>query len=545
MIALLVGSRGPLLASQTAKGAAASLPFRFEENRGQFPSSVKFRSGFGGWDLLLSRSHAVLELRGGADRSLIHLKPVGASPASASGVDELPGKSNYFNGTQKDWHTGIRNYQRVKYTGVYPGIDLVFYGSNAVLEYDWVVQPHADPAMIRLRFEGAERVRIAPNGDLIVVTSAGEIRNGRPRAYQVINGARETVEARFGLAGRDAGFHIGAFDHSRPLVIDPTLVLSLLVGSTAIGRGDFSTDFGTPVSMTVDSAGNMIVFASDQGGGFPMTGSLGTASPPGFYVVKMNPTGDRLLFSTFVGGAIPNFAYALPGNTTAVDASGSIYITGTAGAGAAGFPIAGNAFQRTPAGSGYSAFVLKLSSDGSSLSYSTLLGGSSDNGASGVVVDASGSASVVGWTDSVDFPTTSGSFSQSCAQGTNIRPGSAFVAKLNPQGSGMIYSTCLPYAYGNSIAIDSSGSAYIAGSANSAMFAATPGAFQSAFVSCPALFEGCANGLALKLNPAGSVLAYATYLGGGTANTIVVDAAGDAYIAGTTYAGVFPLRNAF
>jgi len=379
------------------------LPLSFEANQGQAGQDVKFLAHGPGYSLYLTRDSAVLSARGkDAADSVLPIELLGANAAAEiAGTDELPGKSNYFSGSDPaKWHTNIPTYAAVRYAGVYPGIDLVYHGNRRLLEYDFVVAPGADLRAIDIRLEGARRLRIDREGALVIGLAGSEAIEPAPVVYQVIGGRRQMVPGRYVLRGQGrVGFSVPHYDRSRPLVIDPTLV--------------YSTYYpGTIGASTADAAGNVY-----------MTGS----SSAGVFVAKMSPDGSHLIYSTYLGSGGDR------GSAISVDASGNTYLTGYT---SSGFPITAGAFQTTFRDGALGAFVAKLNATGSALIYSTYLGGSNAEAGTGLGVDVLGCAYVTGYTMSADFPTTPGAFQTAYGGGED-----AFVTKLNPTGTALMYST--------------------------------------------------------------------------------------------------------
>ena len=234
-----------------------NLPLSFEANHGQSDSRVKFLSRGSGYSLFLTSNEAVLVLsHSEADESrkasrvartavrarhrksaVVRMTLVNANPQSqAAGHDELPGKSNYFIGNDPaKWRTNIPTYAKVKYEGVYPGVDLVYYGNQGQLEYDFVVAPGADPGLVTLAFEGAREVHIDARGELVLGVEGGEVRQHKPVVYQEVAGVKQEVAGRYVMKGkRQVGFRVAAYDPSRPLIIDPVLVYSTYLGGSAL-----------------------------------------------------------------------------------------------------------------------------------------------------------------------------------------------------------------------------------------------------------------------------------------------------------------------
>ncbi len=538
------------------------LPLSFEINRGQTDEAVKFLSRGKGYTLFLTSTDAVLSLRKGSaepeaqvprlvnDRggtgvspvasgsplpqpAVLRMKLLGANPeARVTGIEELPGKSNYFIGNDPEkWRTNVPHYSKVSYEEVYPGIDLVYYGTDQQqLEYDFVVSPGADPKAIQLAVEGAEEIRVDGDGDLVVETEGGEVRFHKPVVYQKEEPQRQYLDGRYVLdeANHEVSFEIAAYDASKPLIIDPVLSYSTYVGGS-------ETDEGSGIA--VDASGNAYVTGSTRSANFPVVSPF-QSSNNGFdvFVTKLNSSGNALLYSTYLGGSV---SFGDFGGDIAVDSSGNAYVTGTTFS--TDFPMA-NPFQAGLNGTS-DAFVAKLNADGSALLYSTYLGGSGtenpdDPVDGGIAVDGLGNAYVTGTTFSTDFPTVN---PLQAAHGGGIDD--AFVTKLNPTGSALVYSTYLGGdggESGTSIAVDSSGNAYVTGSTFSTDFPtaspiqATIGGNDDAFVT--------------KLNAAGSAIVYSTYLGGTQreqGSGIAADSSGNAYVTGQTDSTDFPIQNPF
>jgi hypothetical protein len=570
------GTRTPPVPSAKADGAAQArlsvaygqLPLSFEANQGQADAQVQFLSKGKGYSLFLTPTEAVLALRHGtvdsepehvqarrgkiarvpghsilrsalptADSAVLRMKLVGANPQpQLEGLEELPGKANYFLGNDpKKWRTNVPTYGRVKVHDVYPGIDLIYYGRQQQLEYDLVVAFGADPNSIRMSFEGADKLEIDTQGNLVLHTASGELVQHAPNIYQEVNGTRETVAGRYVLLPAESpglstepprgtpqqvAFQVDRYDPNRALVIDPVLVYSTYLGGSGGDGGS---------SIAVDSAGNAYVTGITDSPDFP-TSKLSHRHfgvGMGAFILKFNATGSELLYSAFLGGG--------GGSAIAVDTAGNAYVTG--GTSSPNFPTK-NPLQPSLGGGIGDAFATKLNAAGTALVYSTFLGGSGHDGGSGIAVDAAGNTYVTGRTDSPNFPTQNplqptfgGGFSD------------AFVAKLNPAGSALVYSTFLGGSNdagfeerGEGIAVDPAGNAYVMGRTDSADFP-TQNPLQ------PTFGGGFSDAFVAKLNPAGSALVYSTYLGGSEGefgHGIAVDPAGNAYVTGETFSGDFP-----
>jgi hypothetical protein len=544
----LAGFALPALAATDVRVSETygKLPLQFEANRGQTHKDVRFLSRGPGYSLYLTAGEAVLvlskpnpdakrdarntQVRREAPAQLksvaLRMSLVGAArKPRVAGLDELPGKANYFIGKDPaKWRTNVPTYAKVQYRNIYPGIDLVYYGNQRQLEYDFVVAPGADPNRIVLGFKGAEKLEIDAQGELVLHASGGDIRQHKPVIYQNIDAVRREIAGGYVRKGANrVGFGITAYDTSRPLIIDPILSYSTYLG----GNGG---DFGAGIA--VDAGGNAYVTGNTTSTDFPTTAGafqvlFGGGINGDVFVTKLDPTGTALVYSTYLGGI--DYEY---GSGIAVDAGGNAYVTGYTRSN--NFPITAGAFQTTfadPSGSG-DVFVTKINPTGTALVYSTFLGGSGDELTggigNGIAVDSSGSAYVTGSTRSADFPTTVGAF-QAVHAGAWDNP---FVTKLDPTGSTLIYSTFLGEGTGHGIAVDTNGSAYITGNVQGP-FPTTSGAVQrtsgGAFVT--------------KLDPTGTTLIYSTLLGGSRSEggeAIAVDADGNAYVTGYTYSANFP-----
>jgi hypothetical protein len=549
LLPFLVGFACPVAAAAEARVSEAygKLPLHFEANRGQTHEDVRFLARGPGYNLFLTPTEAVLTLmkqeaparrpaahdkskpRTPATGTVLRITFAGANPdLRVTGLEELPGKANYFIGNNPaKWRTNVPTYLKARYTDLYPGIDLIYYGNQRQLEYDFVVHPGADPSAIALRFMGADKVEVDVQGDLVLHTVVGPIRQRKPVIYQEIGGVRKEIPGGYVLtATRQASFKVAAYDASQPLVIDPVLFYSTYLGGNAFDVGS---------SIAVDSAGNAYVTGFTNSSNFPTTaGAFHTTFGGSFdaFVTKLNPTGSGLVYSTYLGGSGQDIGRAI-----AVDAARNAYVTGLTNS--SNFPTTAGAFQTAYGGGSQDAFVTKLNRTGSALVYSTYLGGSDVDDGFSIFVDAVGNAYLSGGTNSANFPTTPGAF-----QTTNAGGFDAFVTKLNPTGSApLVYSTYLGGSGddgGNPvvIAVDAFGNAYVSGATNSTNFPTTAGAFQTTYGG------GILDAFVTKLNPTGSApLVYSTYLGGSgedSSTGIAVNAAGNAYVTGGTFSTNFP-----
>jgi Abnormal spindle-like microcephaly-assoc'd, ASPM-SPD-2-Hydin/Beta-propeller repeat len=514
------------------------LPLAFEANRGQSDRQVKFLARGRGYTLFLTPHAAVLKLSKagqapGETPAVLRMKLAGANrEPEITGLGELGGKSNYFIGNDpKKWRTNVPNYAKVRYRNAYPGVDLVYYGNQQQLEYDFVVAPGADLRAITLDLAGGAQtgapLQIAGNGDLVVPTGGGEVRFHKPVVYQADErSARQSVDGRWVLKGASrAGFEVAAYDLRKTLVIDPVLSYSTFLGGS--GNDDAQ-------GIAVDSAGNAYVSGGALSTDFPTLNPFQPTNHGGTdaFVTKLNPSGSALVYSTYLGGSGYDSTWGMT-----IDASGNVYVAGSTGS--KNFPTTPGAFQTVCAQCSNAAsdlFVTKLNTTGSALVYSTFLGGTgNDRFLQGIAVDTVGHAYVTGWTTSSNFPTTPGAF-QTTLHGSTA----AFVTEFNPSGSALVYSTYLTgngSDLGAGLALDSAGNAYISGYTSSTDFPTTPGAFQTTS-------HGGFDAFVTKVNPTGSGLVYSTYLGGSStenANTIALDSSGNAYVTGFTCSADYPI----
>ena len=547
------------------------LPLAFEPGDGGAGAGFVCRTA--GSTLYLTPDEAVLTLAGapaGSEGAELRLRLVGGAAAGPrrgrqeerqrghlSGEAPQAARSNYLLGPDpRRWRTGVAHYGRVRAAGVYPGIDLVYHGRERRLEYDLEVAPGADPRQIRVAFDGVRRITLGAGGELTLETAAGEVHQPAPEVYQEIGGRRRPVAARYVLYGHAAGraargaagtargaartarraarevrgavpeigFALGSYDRARPLVIDPTLVYATFLGEA---DGNYAAAIAT------DAAGNLYVTGFSSAPTFTgvAAGSLQPANHGviNTFVTKIDAAGTAVVYSTFLGGSGFDEAASL-----AVDATGSVYVAGTTTS--ADFPVTASAVQQTLGGGVFDGFVSKLDATGSALVYSTYLGGSAQDSAARIVVDAAGSAYVAGCTASTDFPGVGGG----SLQGANAGDDDAFVTKLDAAGSAIVYSTYLGGSgddCATALAVDAAGSAYVAGYTSSATF---PGVTGSSLQPTNA---GGMDTFVTKLDAAGTAVVYSTFLGGSGddgASSLALDAAGSVYVAGVTTSASFP-----
>ncbi len=562
-----------------AERSGLSLPIFFFRNGGLTDSEISFivetpelRAGFraGAVEFNKHGSQTTLEFAGA--NQLAHIEP----------ELPLPGIVNFFHGA--DARTGIETYARLRYRDLYPGIDLTYSGTGRRLKAEFTVAPGADPSAIRMRYEAAT-VSITPAGELMVHGRQAELTEDTPVVFQ----AGRKIGGRYHLlSANTVGFEIDAYDRTQPLIIDPTITYSTYLGGSSMGA---------ITGVAVDSSDNVYVTGWTEAPDFPIAGAYQAIDAGGVdaIVAKLNASGTSLIYATYIGGNSDDRAYAI-----AVDSSDNAYIAGSTAS--TNFPRVSS--LRSSLGGSRDAFVVKLNSAGNTLLYSTLLGGSNNDWGYAIAVDTSGNAYIAGDTQSTDFPLASaeqaasggnmdafvtklsptstlvfstylggsgnehaggiaidashnvyvagGTFSSnfpviSALQPANLGSQEAFVTKISAAGSPLVYSTYLGGSSGtvanpeqaNAIAVDASGNAYVAGVTPSSNFPITAGALQTAS-------GGGVDAFAAKINPAGNALVYSTFLGGygfDQANGIAVDTSGNAYIAGYTASGNFPVAN--
>jgi hypothetical protein len=538
-------SSGPSPAPETPSDG--QLPLSFEANQGQANNQVRFLAHGPGYSIFLTPQQALLALDASASASNGSFSPGSTTPPSlasgsaptlvgmrflnanpqpeVTGERPLPGSVNYFlTANPATWHTNIPTFAQVRYHSIYPGIDLLYDGSQGHLEYDLLVAPGSDPSQIHLAFTGVERLSLDPQGTLLLHLPAGALPEAAPQVYQNINGVRKPVASSYVLQGTmEVAFALGAYDARQPLVIDPSVLFSTYLGGL---NNDESA------GLVVDSQGNTYVTGTTSSTNFPSQNPQQATSgggPSDAFVTKINAAGTAVVYSTYLGGNGADW-----GTGIAIDGAGNAYITG--GTGSTNFPTQ-NALQSANAGT-TNAFVAELNAGGTALVYSTYLGGNGADWGTGIAVDGSGNAYITGVTSSTNFPT------QNALQAT-FGGGSddAFIAKVHAAGTALVYSTYLGgngADWGTGIAVDGAGNAHITGGTGSSNFP-TDNPLQSTNI-------GTANAFVAELNAAGAALVYATYLGGTNydyASGIALDTAGDTFVTGITHSSDFPTHNPF
>jgi hypothetical protein len=578
------------------------LPLSFEPNVGQAERETKFLARTHDYNVQLLSDRIRLTPLDSDARNEKQVDLVLSSRATnrIEGVDssELPGKVNYLTGNDSSkWMTNVRTYGQVAYPELEPGISVVCHGSVQRLEIDWVVAAGSDPHGIEFELAGNEQVSLDEVGELLLGEGPRKLRVEKPEVYQLAHNQRQSIPGRFvSKGGRRFGFEVGPYDPTRDLVIDPELVYSAILGGSSDQFGwGVAVDPSGNFYMTGDAessllpteiplvnalqgwdgpccrkppydfyeyltkfaaGGASLVYSTYLGGSSQRYGTAVAADAEGnayvvannrtglseIFIQKISPTGSASLYSTYISGNGPNTVAAI-----AVDSAGDAYITGQTSS--TNFPLV-NAFQSVCSGcsSGYTrAYVSKLNATGSGYVYSTYLGGTrlaSGDGGKGIAVDSQGNAYVTGETVDIDFPVVSAFQPQckaSCGEPSYVTP-DAFLTKFGPTGS-VIYSTYLGGSsndVGTSVAVDSSGDAYVTGWTGSTDFPVKTPVFGHSGSA------GSADAFITKFSASGAALSYSTYVGGTSSdqgNGIAVDAAGNAFIVGSTQSSNFPVKN--
>ncbi len=581
------------------------LPLAFEANQGQTDPQVKFLSRGSGYTLSLTPTEVVFSFRKPQGRrSLVshqrsskpneeqrviatelRMQLVGANPTpEITGLEELPGKSNYFIGNRSTWHTNIPRYAKVRYEAVYPGIDLIFYGNPRQLEYDLVVAPGADPAAIRLAFKGADTLSLDDEGNLILHAEWGDVIQRAPFVYQEINGSRQPILGSYVMKeNHEVSFQVAAYDTEKPLVIDPVLEYSTYLSRSVTQHNSIAVDSsgsayvtgsnlgviklsadgstviyqstivqGVVEAIAVDSSGRAYVLGTTSAPGLATPGAaqpvFGGGGQDDAFVALLSDDGSDLLYFTYLGGNSLEVPLGIALGRTifvgGVPLRTPVFVSGFTASD--DFRTTDGALQPDFGGGFGDAFVAIVNPAGTGMAdlvYSTFLGGSGHEGFVGGIAREPGSSNiyVTGFTDSNDFPKTAGAFQDMLGAF-----GATFVAKINPAGTGMddlVYSTYLMGTDGESggaaITVDGFGNAYVVGDTDASDFPTTPGAFRTA----PPTVLGQV--FVTKLNPAGTDLVYSTYLGPGVASGIALGTDHSVFVTGHTASAVFPMVIAF
>ncbi|MBI4750696.1 MAG: SBBP repeat-containing protein [Acidobacteria bacterium] len=458
------------------------------------------------------------------------------------GINQLSARSNYFIGNNRaQWKPDVPHFESICYQEIYPGIDLVFYGNQRHLEFDFQLSPGSNPQNIKLMFNGAQNLALNSNGDLVITTQSGQLLQQKPIVYQAINSQRTVVDGNYIiLPSGEVGFQLGNYAPEYPLIIDPILSYATYLGGTGYDQCN---------DIAVDSSGNIVLTGYTTSLQFPFGNPTQSTHFPTdeVFVTKLNPTGTTLIYSVYLGGTNTNSSVTVDqGEAVAIDSTGNIYLTGETNS--TDFPVTPGAIQPNLNGCCNSdIFITKLNAAGNQLLYSTYLGGDFGNEqGTDIAVDSAGAIYTVGFTNSLNFPITPGAFQTTggVAQNGGIIDG--FAVKLNPTTSSLIYGTYLGGANADKIekmVLTSTGEILLVGDTNSPNFPTKPGAYQ------PIPNGSCCNydAFVAKLNSNGTDLVFSTYLGGATGNDfgtgIGVDPTGNILVGGYTGSTDFPVTS--
>jgi hypothetical protein len=508
------------------------MPLRFEANRGQWNAAVRYGAHGSGYELLLTGQGATLQFAGAGavDVTFAHSNRA----PEIEPLDRMAALTDYFLGPRENWHAGVANYARVRYREVYPGIDLVYYGNQRQLEYDFVLQPGADPRAIRMNFHGAQGVSITPEGDLAIEAASGRLVQKRPLVYQEDSSGRRTpIAGRYVLlAHRAVGVRVDGYDRKRRLVIDPVLSYSTYIGGSGLDQ---------VTAVQLDPNGRLYVAGSTGTGDLSATdGAYNNANAGNtdifFAIFDTSSTGnDQLVYLTYLGGTNNDTALAL-----AVDPQGRAYITGTTNS--TDFPMAGNSVQTVGPASVTDAFVAVLDpsqAGGAGLIYSTFLGGTTGkNSGNAIALDQNGNIFVVGTTASTDFPVTSSAYA-----GVLWGTSDAFITELNMNSTSLVYSTYIGGELdddGRGVAVLPNGQVYFAVSTDSLQFPLAGPSYNPNNAGGYDIVVGLLD----TTKSATDSLIYSTYFGG-SANDMVrgaaVDIHGNLLLTGYTLSSDFPV----
>jgi hypothetical protein len=505
-----------------AKAAMSQLPLRFEENRGQWDPSVRYTARAGGYNLRLTDHGVALPLDGKAVRiDLVH----SSSAPVIEPLDRMVTATNYLVGNRQNWHTGIANYSRLRYHDIYPGVDIIYYGTRNQVEFDFLLAPGASPDAIRFDISGADQVRLNSQGDLAITAGGAEVLQKLPAIYQ--DGRRIAGHYTL-LADNQAGLVVDSYDRARPLVIDPIITYSSYLG----GSGQ---DQITAIKMA--PSGLLYVTGFTNTGDMPaLSGAFqlqNNGNTDCFFAVMDSHQNFALTVFTYLGGSNNDQALALD-----VDAAGFAYITGFTDS--TDFPLVGDSFQTT-GGTTQDAFIAILDPHFSNLTYSTFLGGATDlESGNGIAVGPNGWIYVVGTTRSTDFPVTDSAYAP-VLYGTQ----DAFITVLDPTSTNLVYSTYLGGELtddGRAIALDSKGKVYVAITTNSTQFPLEgPGYRQN----LQGLLDVALAVLDITQSGEPSVT-YTTYLGGSDLDEVralALDANNNVILTGYTFSTDFPITS--
>jgi len=535
---LLVPGFAPAGTEVSGLSTSPSMEFVTENLRPSWRPDIRYVLSTGAVQVGFIDSGILVYLRGGGDplssrrldagldtapalqarpATLLRIRFPGAQWVRPEGRLMLPHRTNYLVGNDPAlWARGARSFREVVYKGLYPGIDLVYRPSGSGLKYEFLVRPGGDPSQIAISYDGADGLDLDPSGGLTVRAPAGILHDRSPVSFQ----GADPVACSIGLRGRTTyGFDCAGWDTTQPLVIDPLLYSTFLGGA----------DSDWALSIAVDAAGNAYVVGRTFSADFPATaGAYNTTYSGGndVFIAKLNPAGSAFVYVTYLGGTRDDV-----GSSIVLDGAGNAYVAGRSQS--PDFPTTPGVIAPVYNG-GVDAFVAELDASGSSLVYSTYLGGSKYDSAASISIDSGGNAYVVGRTTSNDLPTTAGAYNVNFNGDHDL-----FAAKVAPGGTSLVYATYIGgigYEVPSAAGIDPAGNVYITGRTNSTAFPTTSAAFDRTY-------NGGTDTFVTKLNPAGAGLVYSTYLGGSNydpGDGLAVDAAGNVFVTSRTNSTDFP-----
>jgi hypothetical protein len=546
-----------LTASAQTAATFGNLPLYFEAN-----ASTQFLARGRDAQFLITPAEARLVLQKSDSTRAVAMRFTGANPqAQISGDAALSGKINYLTGNDPaQWRSGIPTFAKVRVAEIYPGINLIYYGNQQQLEYDFTVAPGTNPSAIVIRFDGADKISVNALGELVLRLGDDEIRQPKPLIYQTVGGNREKISGGYKMLDPSTvAFSVGKYDHTLPLVIDPVLSYATYFGGTS-GETAWAIALN-PNDGSIYIAGQTFSkFAITNGGPFSTRGAFQTNFNGGkqagdAFVAKFDHLGTNLIYLTYLGGSADDAAYGL-----AVDGAGDAFVAGASTS--TNFPTTNSInpnisgpLYKTIGSHAADAFVAELNPGGSNLIYSTYLGGEAPDAAYGIAVDTSGNAYVTGFTYSTNFPTTNAIQNHlACTNSFDVNA-NAFVSEIASGGGAFVFSTYLGgtnFDEGKGIAVDTSGYIYVTGFTASTNFPTTN--FISQVIGTNSYnghrlngstnaFNPALDAFVTKLAPSGGSLVYSTYLGGTNndmGNAIAVDNNGGAYVTGWTVSTNFP-----
>ncbi len=530
----------------------------FIENRGQWSDEVRFVAMMGGMNVWITNdgiTYDFYQLSGGRNNDDSDFMKSNQEPIirkghvvkmsfdnfdnksepiankNVRGLSKTGGSFNYLKGSRQNWVPDVPLFEEVMMEEVCKGISARLYYDNGSFRYDLIAKPGADLNNLNISFAGTGGVNVTRNGDLTIQTSLGPVTQGELFAYQVVNGSKKQVKCNFSTnAAGEVTFDVGDYNPDKELIIDP-LVYSTFIGGSA---NDTAYDIET------DDSGNAYITGktTDAATNFPTTSGAYSETHNGgndVFVTKLSADGSSLIYSTFIGGDLIDVGYCI-----AINEAGNAFVTGKTNDAATDYPTTAGAYDETHNG-GNDVFVTKLSADGSSLVYSTLIGGSDSDEGFGIDIDVNGNAYISGSTidAATDYPTTAGAYDQ-----THNGSFDVFVTKLSSDGSSLTYSTFIgsdgTEGFWSKIAVDGSDNAYVSGATTylSNSYPTTAGAYDETY-------NGNTDAFVTKLSTDGSSLVYSTFVGGSGeegCKDIAINSAGNAFIIGTTptSAGDFP-----